>query len=317
MSDESNIQKFLIEIKPLFQDTRKSLFEALRGTTTEQISGIQIEPLLSANLTTITMGVPETPEKLTSDNRSSMVPPYAPSRSSFASISLHRSDRIRLLQFPQGDITGLRNVIRNNWHRGIQAEQKYAMSHEFKLLGNPWYGQGADAIPARILMRSVFAYLYSVGWILHGSTDVSKKQLDKDTLFFRKQQAPPPPAEWISISFNQRDRLRLIGADPTLIAAFKSILVSLRLLQSESWKDKSQNAYEFKIHGYPWMASGEETMSTRFLLLKMLETLEEHGWSLYASIDQNQSTSENTSETDTWFCVKQKGWVPGNIVFHR
>ncbi|KAH8819135.1 hypothetical protein F5884DRAFT_3826 [Xylogone sp. PMI_703] len=243
-------------------------------------------------------------------------PAYSPFRTSFASISLHRSDRLRLLQFPQQDIDALRNVIKTSWHRGIQAEQQYAMSHEFKLLGNPWWGQTSDAIPARILMRSIFAYLYSVGWILHCSTDVSKKVCDKDTLLFRKQQSPPPPSEWISISFNHYDRLRLIGADPVLIAAFKTLLSSIRPLQDEGWKDKARNAFEFKIKGYPWLATGEETMSTRLLVLKMLETLEQHGWSLYASIDQNEA-SEDSSETDSWYCVRQKGWVEGSAVFHR
>ncbi|RFU27359.1 hypothetical protein B7463_g8987, partial [Scytalidium lignicola] len=268
------------------------------------------------------MGVPESSKKLEKPEKgaeipsSSSAPPYTPFRTSFASISLHRSDCLRLLQFPQEDIAGLRNVIKTSWYRGIQAEQMYAMSHEFKLSGNPWSGQGRDSIPARIMMRSVFAYLYSVGWILHGSTDVSQKQFDKDTLLFRKQQSPPPPADWISISFSELDRLRLIGADATLIAAFKTMLTSMNLFQDEAWKDKAKNAFEFKIRGFPWLATGEETMRTRLLVLKMLETLEENGWSLYASIDQNEG-SDSSSEADSWFCVRENGWVQGNAVFHR
>lgn len=145
---------------------------------------------------------------------------------------------------------------------------------------------------------------------------MSKKERDKDTLVFRKQQHPPPESEWISISFNQRDRLRLIGADEELTAAFRAMLKGMHKLQDEFWKDKILNTWEFKLHGTPWWASGEETMMTRMLVLKMLETLERQGWSLYASIDQNQS-GDNVSETDSWFCVREKGWVPGSSVFHR
>ncbi|KAK6581833.1 hypothetical protein PZA11_005530 [Diplocarpon coronariae] len=266
--------------------------------------------------------------KQSSNEKSSLISPsqapadapaYTLFRTTFASLSLHRSDRIRLLSFPQSEIDGVRFAISSSYQKGLQNEQKYGLSHEFKLYGNPWYGQGSDAISARVVMRQILGYLFSVGWVLHASTDVSKKQMDKDTLFFRKQQQPPPPSEWIAISFNKSDRLRLIGADGQLIAAFKDMLSSMRLLQTDlGWKDRSMGAWEFKINGYPWWATGEETMSTRMLLMKMLECLEGLGWSLYASLDQNTGSGDsNASETDTWYCVREKGWLPGNAVFHR
>lgn len=166
-------------------------------------------------------------------------------------------------------------------------------------------------------MREILAHLYRNGWIFHVSTDCSKKELDADTIMFRKQPVPPPEAEWIAISFNQSDRLRLIGADEMLAAAVREVLVSMRLLQEESWKDRALGAREFKINGRPWVASGEQTMSTRLLLLRLLECLEKNGFSLYASIDQSQGQGEGTSETDSWYCVRDKSWVPGGHVFHR
>ncbi|OBT98721.1 hypothetical protein VE01_03403 [Pseudogymnoascus verrucosus] len=245
-------------------------------------------------------------------------PPAPPSFStSFASLSLHRSDRIRCLQFPTQTIDGIRATIKASYPFGIQRESPYGPSHEFKLCSYPWSGQGRDAIPSRIVMREILAYLYRSGWIFHVSTDCSKKELDKDTIVFRQQQAPPPPAEWIAISFNQSDRLRLIGADEMLKAAVREVLVGMRLLQEEAWKDRALGAWEFKIHGRPWVASGEQTMSTRLLLLRLLECLEKHGLSLYASIDQSQGQGEGTSETDSWYCVRDKTWVPGAHVFHR
>jgi hypothetical protein len=241
-------------------------------------------------------------------------------KTSFASISLHKSDRIRLLQFPPEDITAIRDVIKQNWPSGIQEERTYANSHEFKCLGNPWSGQGADAIPARILMRGILAYLYCCGWILTASTDVSKSILEKDTIIFRKQAVPPPASEWIAISFNQGDRLRLIGAPPELIAAFQALLKGMGLCKEEGWKDSVLNAFEFKIHGWPWRPQGEEAMKTRLLLLRMLETLEVGGWSLYATVDQNNGHhNKNSSSTgaDSWYCARAVDWVPGNSVFHR
>jgi hypothetical protein len=166
-------------------------------------------------------------------------------------------------------------------------------------------------------MREILAHLFRSGWIFHASTDCSKKDLDKDTIVFRKQQTPPPESEWLAISFNQMDRLRLIGADEVLTASVREVLQSMKLLQNESWKDQSLHAWEFKIHGYPWKATGVETMSTRLLILRLLECLEHHGFSLYASIDQSQGQGEGTSETDSWYCIRDKSWVPGGHVFHR
>ncbi|KUJ18514.1 uncharacterized protein LY89DRAFT_569398, partial [Mollisia scopiformis] len=240
-----------------------------------------------------------------------------PFRTTFASVSLHRSDRVRLLGFPQSDIQSIRGVIQNSYSKGISKEQLYGKSHEFKLNGNPWFGQSSDAVISRVLIREILAHLFSIGWILHASTDVSKKEMDKDTLFFRKQQARPPASDFISISFNQSDRLRLIGAPTQLVQDFKSLLSGMGLLQQDlGWKDATLRAWEFKLNGYPWRATGEETMSTRLLLLKMLECLESHGWSLYASVDQSTG-GENSSETDSWYCVKDRSWVEGTAVFHR
>jgi hypothetical protein len=56
--------------------------------------------------------------------------------------------------------------------------------------------------------------------------------------------------------------------------------------------------HEIKLHGAPWFASGEETMRARDLLLTLMETLEEEGWTVYASIDQDHDGSGN-GETDT------------------
>lgn len=244
-------------------------------------------------------------------------PSYTPFRTQFASISLHRSDRLRTINFSQTDIDAIREVIKGSWGRGIQEERKYSVSYEFKLRGNPWYGQGPEAITSRVLVRGLLAYLFSSGWILHAATDVSKNIYDKDTLFFRKQQAPPPPSDWIAITFNMSDRLRLIGADPSMRQSVREMLERLRLLQQDmNWKDQSLGAWEFKINGYPWNASGEGTMITRFLLLNLLEVLEANGWSLYANIDHSEG-SKDVGETDSWYCVRDKAWVPGMAVYHR
>jgi hypothetical protein len=266
------------------------------------------------------------PSQLLSEKQETAAPgPPAYSSSTFtttfASISLHMTDKIRFLQFTPDDLALFRTIVKRAWPRGIQAERPYSVSQEFKLYGNPWRGtsNGSDSTSALVLVRELLSGLFARGWILTAATDISHKEFDKDTLLFRKQPVPPPAATWMSISFYKGDKLRFIGAPRELIVAFQSLLRSLRLLQSEAMIDTRVNMYEFKMNGYPWRATGEETMRTRLLILRVIELLERHGWSLYASIDQNNGPQgdSNWSETDVWYCVKSNEWTPGSPVFHR
>ncbi|KAF1814800.1 hypothetical protein P152DRAFT_384025, partial [Eremomyces bilateralis CBS 781.70] len=241
----------------------------------------------------------------------------APFRTVFASLSLHMTDRLRFLQFPQEIITAVQNIITNVWSRGIQDTRLYHGSYEIKLRGNPCKrsGYSDDAVHSRRLMNHILATLYQHGWILSLSTDISKKAMDKDTLIFRKQDPPPRPAEWFSISFSKTDRIRFIDAPQQLVSNM------IALFQKETQSHASfrlPHVYELKMNGYPWMASGSDTMYARSLILKLIEGLESHGFTVYASIDQKTGTSSDNhrGETDTFHCCRQIGWQPGLPVFH-
>ena len=49
-------------------------------------------------------------------------------------------------------------------------------------------------------------------------------------------------------------------------------------------------------------------MVVKLLLLKLVETLERQGWSLYASVDQNAASVGPSGKTDSWYCSRKKGW---------
>lgn len=65
-------------------------------------------------------------------------------------------------------------------------------------------------------------------------------QGDKDTLLFRRSHAPAPPIELVSVSFNEDDKLRLIGAPSDLPPAIRQVLGPA--IQSES-KETSFNTF--------------------------------------------------------------------------
>lgn len=70
---------------------------------------------------------------------------------------------------------------------------------------------------------------------------------------------------------------------------------------------------KLKFHGQPWHASGEETVQSRLLLLKLLEVLERFGYSFYASVDQ----VNGSEEADVVVVTRQQGWTPGMPIWHR
>ncbi|KAK5115551.1 hypothetical protein LTR62_001210 [Meristemomyces frigidus] len=223
-----------------------------------------------------------------------------PTPSTFASVSLHMSDRLRFLQLPRPVIAQIRSRISHPeiWPRGIQEERQYHGSWEIKLRGNPWHPTGNDAIYARRLTREVIATLYSLGWILYSSTDISRKTNDKDNLFFRFQPRPPPtvPVEWFSLTFSRGDRLRLIDCPAELRQA---IVAALAYKTQSHGPYRIPGVYELKFTGHPFMALGGESMDARLLVLKLLDVLQRGGWRVYASIDQKYG-GENANETDTW-----------------
>jgi hypothetical protein len=98
-------------------------------------------------------------------------PPYSGFKTTLASILLFEGDCIRIVQLPPKDIDAVRGVIKQMWSKGIQKERLlHSSCYEFKLHGNPWNGSTwtrSESIQSRILMREIFAYLFSVGWIVH------------------------------------------------------------------------------------------------------------------------------------------------------
>lgn len=237
-------------------------------------------------------------------------------RTPFASLSLHRSDRLRLLQFPPPAIDTIRDTIRTSWPRGLQDERPNSGSLEFKLKGYPWDGKGDDAVLARRFMHRLFGALAGQGWILSVSTEISRRATDKSTLLFRKQIPAPAPCEWMSIAFSQGDRLRFIDAPPDLVRA--AIQALGRFIQSHK-PHRDPGVYELKLREYPWMASGSESMEAQSIVLVLVEVLEAQGFVVAASIDQKKGGGpgeDGQTDVDTWHCSRVLGWEVGMPVFH-
>jgi hypothetical protein len=106
--------------------------------------------------------------------------PVSSFRTRFACVSLHMTDRIRLLRFPDADVPRIQGIIKDSWPRGIQDIRLYDQSNEIKLHGNPWSASGSSQkSEARWLVKGLLRGLFDMGWVLKAAVDISKKEYDK------------------------------------------------------------------------------------------------------------------------------------------
>jgi hypothetical protein len=105
-------------------------------------------------------------------------------RTTFACVSMHMTDRIRLLRFPARDVQLIQDIIRHAWPRGIQNTRVYDAANEIKLYGNPWSSSSwsDQKTDSRRLICRVLNGLFDMGWVLKASVDISKKEYDKGML---------------------------------------------------------------------------------------------------------------------------------------
>ncbi|KAG0000575.1 hypothetical protein BGZ80_010681 [Entomortierella chlamydospora] len=201
-------------------------------------------------------------------------------------INLNGTDRIRLIATPPTLVDPIRQTILACWGP-IQKEGNFAGAHEYKLLGNPWDGGGVEAVNSRKLLIGLLRTMAQHGWNLIQASDVSKKQYDKDSLFFEGSMVPVVgQVDMFSISFHGTDRIRLIDVPPFIIPLVKGAIQA-------QWRKGIQSstlffkAHEFKLNGNPFWGDGEDVVLTHVMLAQILSTLREQGYKLYSSANIN------------------------------
>ncbi|KAG0225204.1 hypothetical protein B0O80DRAFT_458851 [Mortierella sp. GBAus27b] len=203
-------------------------------------------------------------------------------------ITLNETDKIRLIGASPELVHHVRQGIATSWGT-IQRERDYYGAHEFKLLGTPWYGQGTEAVSARRLITGVLRAMAQQGWNIIQSADVSKKQNDKDSLFFEKAHLPNGlmdvgQVDMFSISFNRSDRIRLIDA-PAHIPPLVKHAIQTQWKWGIQQEQLYATAFEFKLSGHPFFADGSEAVYSRMTLAQILANLRGQGYKLYTSVD--------------------------------
>ncbi|KAI1314769.1 hypothetical protein EDD11_001738 [Mortierella claussenii] len=241
------------------------------------------------------------------------LPPIQTSAIRICTISLTDTDKIRLIGTPPPLTPLLRSAVLNCWGT-IQRESNYAGSHEFKLSGKPWHGQGPDAVRSRRLISGILYTMAKAGWDLIQATDVSKRLQDKDTLFFEyagDAVVSSSPAsstsssgsgagigassgdglrevELFAVSFNRTDRIRVISQQPAQVAFRMMELIKQAVAAQWKYGIQSEKDYcgavEIKLQGNPFGSRGDESVYARMMLAQMIANFKAEGYKLYTSV---------------------------------
>ncbi|KAF5576684.1 hypothetical protein FPCIR_12474 [Fusarium pseudocircinatum] len=212
----------------------------------------------------------------------------------FACMTFNMFDRIRLINFTEAEVSAIKEVVAARWSAGL--------SHVQPSGGND---------DSRRLMLRILERLFDMGWVLQGAMEITLKSESKDSLIFRKQDPIPPPCDWICISFDNSDKLKIIDSPP------KDLTDAILQIFGRDVRRKEITSDRFKVHlaNMPWNPSGTDTVQTRIILLKLIETLERCGFTIYATIGSKGEDEEGAQ--DLLVCQRVKGWIPGAPIWHR
>ncbi|KAI0592758.1 hypothetical protein F4775DRAFT_596739 [Biscogniauxia sp. FL1348] len=198
----------------------------------------------------------------------------------YASLSLYRGDRMRLLGFPLEIYQVVRDVVESCWPGGVQREKDKAGLREMKLGGYPWHGLvpsscSYDPSASMWLMSRVFERLFNAGWRLIQRTCLGWELDDIDVFLFRGVDAPRPH-EWMAVDI-ALGRCMLVRAPGDIVQAVSDLFPTQ---EKSVWP----TYYSISLPCLPDSFKDKSTSLGMKCSFWILRAAEEHGWSLYAAV---------------------------------
>ena len=199
----------------------------------------------------------------------------------FCTISLNRTDRLRVISAPDSIVNMIRGVIQATWSHGtIQEEKDHHGSWEFKISGNPWHSSKEESVMARYLVLKILQEMLAHGWQNIAAIDISRRATDKSVLIF--QQREPKRCPMMCLSLTDCDKFRLINMPTALVNLFKQTLLSRwsKGIQEEKVLNLSFGSVrQIKLKGYPWNGGlNNDAYHIRSFLCNIIEAFSGHGW---------------------------------------
>jgi hypothetical protein len=213
-------------------------------------------------------------------------------------------------------------VILASWPPGIKTSGPSSDAYDYRVKGRPFGGYGVEQETVRgiRLLRHLFDFFHGRSWELIAPVLCSTRYTAKDTLIFRQGPATSaflveprlsPAVEWLALAPMWSKKLRVVydfmgprlDHIGVLLTNIKRTLQALSAFDKGEW---SYDSFEFKLQGEPWYTwAEEEAVKTRIMLMRLLETMEAHGWRHHVAICQHTG-QEDGRMMDTWYFVLQR-----------
>lgn len=226
----------------------------------------------------------------------------------FFSLTLNKTDRIRLFDLPNELLKNLISIMNEFWPKGIQEQGLKSNCYEFKLKGNPWWSDAEEAVESRKLLSNLFQLFSVNGWKMYGSCDLTKSSSKKSTFFFKYSAPNAGSIHNFCLSLNESDKIRIINNnDMKLPDQIRSSII-------QTWpkgiqKEKNYfNSWQFKLNGYPFECLAKTHVYTCILMMTILKTIESNGYRLLCSADvsgkyyhDSNNHTDHPVDLDSWF----------------
>ena len=206
------------------------------------------------------------------------------------------TDKLVLMRASDEVVRCVKQVINDTWTLGLQSEKREDVGkerlNEFKLRGNPWYGEGEESTMCRKLLLNLISALAAIKWRLLFATNLKG---GTDSLFFiyDMNQAFVDPPALAMLSLNRNDRIRLLHFNRHIATVVKTVI--LRFYQTKAPDERDYyGALEYKLKGYPFASSGSEAIATRQLICRILEALRANGWRCKTTIDISRKMTDKS-----------------------
>lgn len=160
-------------------------------------------------------------------------------------VSLSSQDSLQLINAPESMRSVFKEAVAAGYSYGIQEERPYGADYELKLRGYPWNSANLEeGIFARRLLLEVFRRFDQHRYQFYGTANLKGTA---DCLFFiYDEHQVPGSCQYMMISLNQNDRIRLIDSPQNVIDCTRQII-------TQYWKNGLQAesnlnlAWEFKV----------------------------------------------------------------------
>ena len=187
-------------------------------------------------------------------------------------------------------IDSIRAVCRVSDYKQLETVDGVIVTSKLSLGGLSWTAWGEDSINVRKMILNFIEAARKHKYEL--VTNLNTKGTTDSLLFQHKDSLQPDlREEMMMISLNRDDRMRLVACPGSVISLVEEVI-------SQHWegglqhsKEKS-GAWEFKLAGYPWWASGEDTVKSRYLVANLIMKLKSVGWEVAVTLDVSRRLND-------------------------